>query len=229
MDQNAVNEPDGPSAGARARRVRVVLVDDHPMVTEILRFGFALDERFEVCAVAGSPGEAENLIAGDAPFDVLITDVSMGGMPVGLELARAAKARRPDAKVVVLSAFSDAWVVREALEGGVDAYLLKTAALGEIKAGIDAVLAGEVVLDPSIHLRSGATGLTGRQLEILDLLAQGLSRQAMAEALHISENTLKSHVRAIFAKLGARTALEAVARAGKLGWTAPQPADTLAG
>lgn len=208
--------------GGRDRPVQVAVIDDHPLLIDVLRFGLALDAGFEVCAVGRSFADAEALLASDVTIDVLITDMAMDGVASGIEVIRSAKHRRPGIRVLALSAFGDARMVRDALDAGVDAYLLKTAALGEIKDGIEAVLDGHRVLDPAIHLRSGQTGLTARQLEILDLMFQGKSRKAMAAALHVSENTVKSHTKALFARLGAHNALDALARARKLGWTPPE-------
>ena len=206
---------EGPTAG---QRIRVALCDDHQVLRESVEIAIGRDPRFEV---VGSWSGGEELLAGWDPdaTDLLVVDISLPPMG-GVALIGQAVRRCPDVKVLVLSANEDPRVVRDALEAGARGYLLKTTEIRSLKDTMVAVAAGLQILDPDLDLREGRTELTGRQLEILELLARGMSRQEVADELILTVNTVKHHLQTMYGVMGVHNALEAVARGRELGWLA---------
>lgn len=196
-----------------APKVRVLLVDDHPLVREGLRAYLALHPELEVVAEAASVSEALTCIRELAP-ELVLLDVQLGGKlgghrdaESGLELLSALQGAERAPKVVVLTSFLDADYLREALRLGAAGYLLKRAGQGALLDGVRAALRGERALDPAAAallptLRDDPLRrLTARELEVLALLAEGLSNKAVAKRLGVGEKTVKTHVSSILAKL----------------------------
>lgn len=205
--------------GERTDVITVVVCDDHPLMLDSLGIALGRDERFEVVGCYHDAVELlERYTKGCARL--LVMDVAMG--PVGgIAAARELLARDDGLKVMFLSAFGDPHKVREALEMGAMGYMLKTTAVGQLKEAMTSAAGGTLVLDSGIDLRAGSGQLSPRQMEILELMDQGvISRRAMAQELLISTNTVKSHINAMYTLLGVNSALEAVAKARELGWLA---------
>jgi DNA-binding NarL/FixJ family response regulator len=202
---------------------RVLVVDDH----ELLRQGVisTLDEapRFEVAGEAASADEGVDKALELRP-DLVLLDISMPGGS-GLAVLPRVKDALPQALVVMLTVAEDPATVTEALKAGANGYLVKGIRAEAFIEALISILAGESYVSPAVagrilreaHERGGSASdletLTPRELEVLDLLAQGRSNRDIAEALVISEKTVKRHVTGILAKLHARNRTEAALRA----------------
>ncbi|QKG21099.1 response regulator [Actinomadura verrucosospora] len=195
--------------------VRVVLVDDHEMILaglQAMLAGFA--GRVRVVGQAGTGEEATRLVTMLRP-DVVLLDVRLGPES-GLDLCRLLTGRVPEARVVFLSVYDDEQYVFEALRAGAGGYLLKRVDGPELVRRLEEVAQGETVVDPTLAGRMAVTaarltrgefwpganrGLTQRESEVLSLLVGGLSNKAIAARLVLSEETVKSHLRALYRKL----------------------------
>ncbi len=210
--------------------IRIVIVDDHLVVREGLRAMLDGVPEVEVVGEAESMGKALVVVAETEP-DVVLLDLRLQGGS-GLEVCRAIVERHPGVRVVFLTVYEDEQYVFEALRAGAAGYMLKKASPQDIVRILQAVQAGDVVVDPSlggqIALRAAATrggdfwpgahlGLTRREGEVLTQLVKGLSNQDIAKALFITEDTVKTHVRAVLRKLGARDRAQAVSLALRSG------------
>ena len=197
--------------------IRVLIVDDHALVREGTRQILDLADRVEVVGLAGSGEEGLEVLEG-LEVDVALVDVNLPGMS-GLELARTLTATRPDVRVVILSAFDEHAYVTEALEIGVDGYLLKTSSGRELVDAVRAVADGIFVLDRAISQRlirrrrrgpDAVNPLTRRETDVLELLAQGRSNKQIAAELQLGLRTVESHVSNLLGKLGVTSRTEAV-------------------
>lgn len=203
-------------------RVRVLIVDDHPVVREGLAgmlAGYdAGDVQMEVVGEAGDGAEAVVLFRRLRP-DVVLMDLRMPGMD-GVQAIEQIVGETPDARILVLTTYdSDADIVR-AVEVGASGYLLKDAPRRDLFAAIEKVARGESVLAPAVANRlmqrmraPQEEALSGREIEVLQLVARGKSNRDIGKALHISTATVKTHLVRIFDKLGVsdRTAAVTVA------------------
>jgi DNA-binding NarL/FixJ family response regulator len=214
---------DNPDAVSR-ERPKVIVVDDH----ELFRAGLisVLEERgIEVVAEAALASDALDLVSEHKP-DVVLMDLSMPGMP-GIEATRRLTTARPPIRVVVLTVVDAGQNVMDALLAGASGYLLKDAPIDQIVDGIFAAARGDSVLSPAIasllvrRLCEPADTepslpdpeFTERQLEVLELLARGISNQEIAKALFLSEHTVKNHVSSILLKLEVANRIQAAVRA----------------
>jgi len=203
--------------------IRIVVVDDHPVVREGLIASLEDDPEFEVVGAAGSIEEALPLVTARRP-DVVLLDLELPGMD-GLAGIPVLTAANPDARILVLTAYDTDERVLGAIRGGARGYLLKGAPLGEIARAIRAVHAGETYLEPRIatkvvaELGPGrrAGTLSQREREVLRLIAGGQSNKQIARTLGITERTVKFHVTSVLNKLGAENRAQAVALAGHRG------------
>lgn len=217
-------------------QIRVLLVDDHPVV----RMGVAAG--LGGCADIEVVGEARDLtsmvegLKGTEP-DVVVLDLQLeGGEPVeGLTVLRR---EMPDARVIVYTAHDDAETIVQVVEMGVQGYLLKSAGLNDLVNAIRVVFAGGTLLQPCVattlvesmrRVRSNgaaaaapAANLSLRECEVLRLVAQGKSNRQIAAALFISERTVKYHVSSILGKLNAANRTEAVLAATRMGLVGPE-------
>lgn len=209
------------------RPLRLVLVDDHEMVRTGLKAMLArFAPRVRVVGESSGTAEAERLVQTLAP-DVVLCDVRIGP-DSGLDLCRAVATSTSTSKLVFLTVYDDEQYLFQALRAGAAGYLLKSVDGSELVAALERAVAGEIVVDPSLAGRVAASaarldagefwpgahlGLTQRESEVLALLVAGLSNRAVAARLVVSEETIKSHVRAVYRKLdvGERSAAVAVA------------------
>ena len=198
--------------------IRLLIVDDHPVVRDGLRGMVAGEPDLEVVGEAGDGREALALAPRVRP-DVALVDLRMPELD-GVATIRALRERHPEVRVLVLTTFDSDRDVVSAIEAGATGYLLKDAPRAELFRAIRAAARGEAVLAPAAvsrlvgQLRQPATpALTARELQVLELVARGASNREAAARLHVSEATVKTHLVHAFGKLGVsdRTAAVTVA------------------
>ena len=194
--------------------IRVIVVDDDPFVCASLKTILGAQEDIEVVAVGTSGVEATELFDAHAP-DVLLMDIQMAGSD-GLSAAESIIAKHADARVVFLTTFADDDYIVHALHMGAKGYLIKQN-VTDIAPAIRAVNAGQNVLGDEVvgHIAQGpdshATtesfaklGLTEREIEVVELVAQGLDNREIAAKLFMGEGTVRNHISAILQKLDLR-------------------------
>jgi DNA-binding NarL/FixJ family response regulator len=202
--------------------IKVMLVDDHPVVREGLRGMLEAEADLTVVGEAGS-GEEAVAQARVVAADVILMDLRMRGLD-GVGATERILADDPRAKVVVLTTYeTDADILR-AVEAGASGYLLKDASRADLAGAIRAAARGETVLAPSVagrlvnQVRRPATQtLSAREVEVLALVAKGLTNADIGRALHISEATVKTHLLRTFGKLDVSDRTAAVTTAMALG------------
>lgn len=211
----------------RVRGIRLLIVDDHPIVRDGLRGVFDGEPGFEVVGEAGDGEQALARAAASAP-DVVLMDLRMPAMG-GVEAIRRLRAGRPDIRVLVLTTYDTESDVLPAIEAGATGYLLKDAPREDLIRAVRAAAAGQPVLAPTVARRlmarvqvpAAAPGpgeaLTDREVEVLRLVASGATNRESARRLFISEATVKTHLLHVYGKLGVRDRAAAVAEAYKRG------------
>ena len=196
--------------------IRVVLVEDHPVVRAGLTELLSGTDDIEVVGAAAD-GEAAIELVSDALPDVVLMDVSMPGMD-GIEATRRISEAAPGVHVVMLTSFSDQKNILAALDAGAAGFLLKDAEPEEIFRGVRAAAAGESPLAPkaaravlSDRRSAGESDeeLTAREREVLGLIAAGLPNKLIARRLEISEKTVKAHLTSVYRTIGVATRTEA--------------------
>jgi two-component system, NarL family, response regulator LiaR len=192
--------------------ITVLLVDDHEMVRRGVRAFLETQPDITVVAEAGSGEEAVRLAAEYAP-DVALMDLIMPGMD-GVEATRRLTAQSPRTSVVMLTSYHDEEHVFPAIRAGALSYVLKEVGPEELADAVRKAAAGEAVLHPRVAARvvrelhgarrdepNAFRELSDRELEVLKLIAEGLSNAEIASRLYVSEKTVKSHVSNILGKL----------------------------
>ena len=209
--------------------VRVVVADDQTVVRDGLVTLLKLLPGIDVVAAASDGDEAVRLVAEHNP-DVLLVDLRMPKCD-GVEATRRVRTDHPGTEVVVLTTYSDDDSVLSALRAGARGFLTKDADAESIGRALQAAAAGQSIVDAEIQRRliEGAatprpadpadTGLTPREIEVLRLIADGLSNTEIARHLVVSEATVKTHINHLFAKANLRDRAQAVAYAYRLGLT----------
>ena len=206
--------------------IRIVVVDDHPIVRDGLRALFGTVPDVEVVGEARDAAGALREVTLQRP-DVLLLDVHMPGA-TGLEALEAVRRASPSTRVLLLTMDDDAATVLEAVRLGVDGYLVKGAGQEEILRAVRAVHDGQMILGPTVnrHLRGGLAPvsrvdpfpqLAAREREILDLVAAGLSNGTIAQRLSLSPKTVANYLTSVFAKLGVPDRSQAIVRARDAG------------
>ncbi|MFD7154321.1 response regulator [Kribbella sp. NPDC059898] len=206
--------------------VRVVVADDQTVVRDGLVTLLKLLPGIDVIAAASDGREAVALVAEHDP-DVLLVDLRMPAMD-GVEATRIVRTEHPRTEVVVLTTYSDDDSVLSALRAGARGFLTKDADAESIGRALEAAANGQSILDADVQRRliEGTTtpakpvadsGLTPRELEVLRLIAEGLSNTEIARHLVVSEATVKTHINHLFAKANLRDRAQAVAYAYRLG------------
>ncbi|MFG3526449.1 response regulator [Streptomyces sp. NPDC047917] len=202
-----------------ARVITLVVVDDHPVVRDGLRGMFDSAPEFRVLGEASNGVEGVEMVGRLDP-DVVLMDLRMpggGGVAAIAELA----GRGARSKVLVLTTYDTDSDTLPAIEAGATGYLLKDAPRDELFTAVRAAADGRTVLSPAVASRlisrvrtpaaAGSEALSGREREVLELVAKGTSNREIAAELFISEATVKTHLTHIFAKLGAKDRAAAVA------------------
>ncbi|MGZ9935412.1 response regulator [Streptomyces sp. NC-S4] len=235
---------DAPRTDAPARAIRVLLVDDQPLVRSGLRVLMADAADLEVVGEAGTGTDGVRLAAELRP-DVVVMDIRMPGMD-GIEATGLITAESEAVKVLVLTTFDEDDHVYGALRAGASGFAVKDMAVEEILAAIRVIAAGDALIAPGVTRRliadfvrapgpaapavpgmPGAAvprpvaGITEREREVLTLVGRGRSNGEIAEELFISTATAKSHVSRLFTKLGARDRVQLVIMAYETGLVAP--------
>ena len=216
--------PDDKQAEQAERRIRLLIVDDHPIVRDGLRAVFESEAAFEVVGQAADGAEAVDRACA-LGVDVVLMDLRMPRMG-GVEAIRKLRGAAPDIRVLVLTTFDSDSDVLPAVEAGATGYLLKDAPRDELLRAVHAAYLGQAVLAPSVaqkllgRVRAPAVPaeqLTERELKVLTLVASGTTNREAAKQLFISEATVKTHLLHAYAKLGVRDRAAAVAEAYKRG------------
>ncbi len=215
--------------------IRVMIVDDHPVVRNGLIGMFDGDDEFEVVGEAGDGAEAVRRAGALAP-DVILMDLRMPNMD-GVAAISALNAAESPARILVLTTYDTDSDVLSAIEAGATGYLLKDAPPAELFRAVRAAASGDAVLAPAVATRligqlraPGAAStpspepISARELEVLELVARGASNREAAKRLFISEATVKTHLIHIYSKLGVNDRAAAVAEAFDRGLLIPRHA-----
>ena len=210
---------------AKGRRIRVLICDDHHVVAQGLAMVMDAEPDIEVVGVAGSVAEVRQMVVSRRP-QVVLMDY---GLPDGdgVSATAAIKASQPDVQVIMLTSYVDEDILVAAIQAGCTGYVTKHKGAEELTAAVRLAAEGEALVSPDMlalllpRLRRGNHGLgwdlTPRERQVLDLLALGESKEAIARRLFLSTNTVRNHIQNILTKLGAHSRLEAVAAAAREG------------
>jgi len=203
--------------------IRVMICDDHALFRRGLVMVLEFEDGMEVVGEADD-GAAALALAEDLVPDVVLMDVRMPNVS-GIEATRAIAASVPTAKILMLTVSDEEEDLYEAVKAGANGYLLKEISIEEVAGAIRAVVTGQSLISPSMaskllaefntlakaaEEKVAVPKLTDRELQVLKLVAQGMSNREVAEQLFISENTVKNHVRNILEKLHLHSRMEAV-------------------
>lgn len=214
------------------QHIRLIIADDHLLMREGLCSLIQADERFSIVGEAGNGQEAVDLARTLTPH-LVVMDVSMPDLN-GIEATRLILEEHPQIKVVALSGHSNMVFVREILDAGASAYVLKSRAYEDLVRAIDEVMAGRKYLTPDIavgvvseYVELSASSqkdpafvmLTPRERQVLQQLAEGRSTKEMAGALNVSVKTVETHRRNIMGKLELHTVADLTKYAVREGLT----------
>ena len=203
--------------------LRALIVDDHTLVSQGLELMVSLMDGLETVGVVRSGEEALASLE-KQEVDIVLMDVNLGKGMSGIETTRLIKERRPETRVLILTMFTDPATVTQAVKAGANGYLSKAAGRDQVERAIREVIDGRSVLDPNVT--EGVFGrlgdkdpsaLTDRELDMLQGLGERLSTRELAERFHLSEETVKTYLKAVFRKLGVRDRTEAVAEGFRRG------------
>ena len=207
-------------------KTKVLLVDDHAMLVDLYERVLSDEADLEVVGRAGSVDEAVEVAATCQP-DVVLMDFELPGGD-GATAAARIKSTRPETMVVMVTASEDDRTLLRAIEAGVSGFVPKSQDLQELVGAIRAARAGEALISPAVlgrllpQLRHRdeapkASAITPREMDVLRLIVEGKSNQAIADDLFVSVHTVRNHVQSILTKLGVNSKLEAIAAATRTG------------
>jgi len=196
----------------------VLVVDDHPLMRKGIVQLLALEENMEVTGEASNGTDAVALAKESEP-DLILLDLNMKGLS-GLDTLKALRAEEITSRVVILTVSDARQVVEALLKAGADGYLLKDTEPDVLLAQLAEVMTGQQILSEPLrpclenlyeldHLQQKLESLTRREMQILREIAKGLSNKQVASVLHISEGTVKVHVKSLLKKLEAQSRVEA--------------------
>ena len=209
-------------------KIRIMLIDDHPIVRQGIRSLLSNYPEFEIVGEADNGATGLARLAGQAP-EVVLLDIRMPGES-GLDILQQIRARAPQIKVIMLTSFDDEEYVRQALQAGAHGFVLKNASDELLVNAIHLVYRGGRVLSPQITEQVVQWALSDQpepqpdkpsfsqeEQQILAQLAQGANNSQIAAALYLSRTTVKRRLRQIFAKLNVQSRAQAAAEAVRLG------------
>ncbi|MEW6278248.1 MAG: response regulator transcription factor [Candidatus Eremiobacterota bacterium] len=200
---------------------RIVIADDHPLVRSGIRATLAEESDLELVGEACDGDEALRLVVSQRP-DLLVVDLSMPGLAAD-ELIGQAREHLPELKALVLSAYDDDVFVRRLMQARISGYLLKDEAADNLVEAIRAIRRGAVWFSQGVALKMmGVNGdplgdLTPRERQVLERIARGMDNQAIAEDLHLAEQTVRNYASTIYEKIGVGSRVEAVVWARERG------------
>jgi DNA-binding NarL/FixJ family response regulator len=223
------------SATGPSRPIRIVLADDYPMLRQAIEVTISDNPDLVVVGHAGNGKHALEL-CGELKPDVLVLDLMLPEMD-GFEVARRLREEGSDTKILILTARIDSEALLEAMRLEVDGYLDKTVAIANMSDAIEAVANGVRLFTPEQERAAisefgqfvrraretshAAATVTPREREVLDLICEGLTARQMATRLRVSQRTVEAHISKLYAKLGVKTRVQAMARGRQLGLVAP--------
>ena len=210
--------------------IRVLIVDDHEIVREGIKTILQAEPDFVVVGESGTAEQLTELVNQMRP-DVVLLDARLPGLS-GAEACRRLSVSHPDVGVLMISTYSDQQLVEECIKAGAKGYVVKDIERFTLKESIRAVHAGGGAVSPTVaakvldRLRAtdevltqpSSIPLSNTQLEIVRLIAAGFSNREIADRVHLSQNTVKSHVQEIFRKLDVGNRVEAALTATRKGW-----------
>lgn len=202
--------------------VRVLIVDDHPLMRTGLTALFDTDPTIEVVGAVGTTQQGLVEVGRTNP-DVVLMDLQFNRVFEGAQATRDIRALPNPPAVLILTNFDTDADIVTAIEAGAAGYLLKDVAPDDITGAVHAAAAGQTALAPAVATRLFArmqqahSSLSARELEVLELVADGCSNTDIAHRLHLSETTVKSHLAHIYPKLGVNSRTAAVAAAREAG------------
>jgi DNA-binding NarL/FixJ family response regulator len=202
--------------------IRLLLADDHPVVRAGLRAVLETEDGMTVVGEAATADEAVR-IAADGGVDVVLMDLQFRDGMNGAEATAAITGKPGAPHVLIVTTYDTDADTLPAIEAGATGYLLKDAPPEELAAAVRTAAAGRTTLAPAVadrlmnRLRVPGTTLTKRETEVLTLVADGLSNQAIGRRLYLTEGTIKSHLVRIYTKLGVDSRTAAIASATRLG------------
>lgn len=225
-------------ASTQKNRIRILIVDDHPLFRQGVRFALEAEPDIEVVGEAADGEQALELAKQLIP-DVVLSDVNLPG-PDGVEVARALKGALPHTAVILMTAYDDEEQLFNAVRVGAAAYFLKDLGPSELMDGIRRVSRGEYLINESVlskpmvasqvlkQFSDFASGdkdveplfipLSNREIEVLEQIARGNSNKEIARTLKISDQTVKNHITSILRKLAVNDRTQAVVYALRHGW-----------
>lgn len=228
----------GHPGGCRGEKVepvtKVVIVDDHQTLVDLLRLALSAESDIDVVGTAGTAAEGLRLVDATKP-DLVLMDFGLPDSD-GVTTAAEVLVRQPATRVVMLTATHDGSLISRAAAAGVCGFVAKTGAFGEVLSAIRTARSGSMVIDPTVlarlvpsprreaeeeQERTVAPLLTPREQEVLGLLGAGMDARAIARTLSISLHTCRGYVKSVLAKLDCHSQLEAVVAAGRLGLLPP--------
>ncbi|QDZ15455.1 response regulator [Humibacter ginsenosidimutans] len=202
--------------------IHVVIADDHPVVRAGIRALLEGEDDIAVVGEAATPGEAVRLAESLSP-ELVLMDLQFGAGETGADATRSIRALDAPPYVLVLTNYDSDGDILGAVEAGASGYLLKDAPPLQLVAAVRAAAAGESALAPAIagrlmeRMRAPQVSLSAREIEVLRLVAHGASNAEIADRLHITDATVKSHLVHVFSKLGVASRTAAVVAARNLG------------
>jgi DNA-binding NarL/FixJ family response regulator len=204
-------------------RIRVLLADDHAMFRQGVKEMLTTDEGIEVIGEAENGKEAVALAERLEP-DVVLLDVEMPVMGARVAMEQMLQ-NSPSPRVIIVTMHDDPGLVRELIGLGASAYLVKSATIEELHTAVHTAAsspASNVVISPeTLQNTAKAEGLSGRELEVLLMVARGMSNQQIANSLYLSEATVKRHLANIYPRIGVSSRGEAVRMALSKEWITP--------
>jgi two-component system, NarL family, response regulator DegU len=203
------------------KTINVALADDHVLFRQALRHLLDSEPDIEVIGEA-SDGRAIQTLVDDNQPDVILMDINMPGID-GVTATRELKTQLPDLRIIILTMFSEDGHVIRAIRAGADAYLLKNSESSKVVEAIRAVDRGESIIEPQLaskllsefrrvsDVREEDTvgGLTNREMDLLRLVATGMSNKEIAQRLDLAESTVKNRLSLLFEKLGVKDRTQA--------------------